>query len=97
MKQHVVAAALACWIGGAVAASTSPSAVVDAFVRAGKTDADLAVVDRNLAVTLRESGQWQAAKILLLSVPGSQTRYASDLATKCLDRDTGLYQALSEF
>lgn len=55
------------------------------------------IVDRNLAVTLRESGQCQAAKVLLLSVPGSQTRYASDLATKCLDRDTGLYQALGEF
>ncbi len=42
MRQHVVATALVCWTTCAVAASTSPSAVVDGFVRAGEADADLA-------------------------------------------------------
>lgn len=55
------------------------------------------VVDRNLALALRESGQCVAAKKLLTSLEASKTKYSSDLGVKCLDRDTAVYQALGEF
>ncbi|MEO6280920.1 lipase/acyltransferase domain-containing protein [Roseateles sp.] len=55
------------------------------------------VVDRNLAIALRESGQCVAAKKLLESLPASKTKYSADLEVKCLDRDTAVYQALGEF
>jgi pimeloyl-ACP methyl ester carboxylesterase len=55
------------------------------------------VVDRNLAIALRESGQCVAAKTLLTSLEASKTKYSADLAVKCLDRETAVYQALGEF
>lgn len=55
------------------------------------------VVDRNLAIALRESGQCGAAKALLSSLEASKTKYSADLAANCLDRDTAVYRPLAEF
>lgn len=55
------------------------------------------VVDRNLAVALRESGQCPAAKALLTSLELSKTRYRADLSAICLDRDTAVSQPLGDF
>lgn len=55
------------------------------------------VVDRNLAIALRESGQCKAARDLLNSIGASKTKYSADLTVRCLDRDTAVYQPLSDF
>jgi hypothetical protein len=55
------------------------------------------VVDRNLAIALRDSGQCVAAKRLLDSIEDSKATYSADLAVKCLDRDTAVYRPLAEF
>ncbi|AYQ27630.1 MULTISPECIES: hypothetical protein [unclassified Polaromonas] len=65
----------------------------------GKKDlADLQnVVDRNLAVSLRESGQCLDAKEVLTMLNLRTRKYRGDMNMKCFDRELGHYKALSAY
>lgn len=69
------------------------------FSERGKKDlVDLQnVVDRNLAVSLRESGQCLDAKEVLTILNLRTQKYRGDMNMKCFDRDLGHYKALSAY